>query len=84
METQLNDFKADETHTTVTNTETPELAKRRRIGIFMVAVGAFLCIFGFLITLFLLQHEANFNFALYGATGFGGTLLLGGMVAVLG
>ena len=57
--------------------------RRRRIGFLMVAIGALLCIFGFMLTLFLLQHDVNFNVALYGATGFGGCLLFGGLVAIL-
>ena len=84
METPSLDSKAEETTKAIQTPENSELAKRRRIGVFMVAVGAFLCVFGFLITLFLLQHEVNFNVALYGATGFGGVLLFGGMVAIMG
>jgi hypothetical protein len=59
-------------------------ARRRKMGTAMVLAGAFLCVFGFAITMVLLQHEVNFGVALYGATGLGGTLLLGGMVAILG
>ena len=58
--------------------------KRRRIGFLMAGIGAFLCVFGFLITLFLLQHDVDFGLALYGTTGLGGTLLFGGLVAILG
>ncbi len=59
-------------------------SQRRKVGVAMVVIGAFLCLFGFLITMFLIQHEVNFSMALYGTTGLGGTLLLGGMVAILG
>ena len=78
------DLKEEEKEITTPSTETETQAKRRRIGVFMVATGAFLCVFGFLITMFLLQHGFNFNLALYGTTGFGGSLLLGGMIAILG
>jgi len=59
------------------------LERRRKIGFLMVGAGAFLCVFGFLITLILLQNEVNFHVALYGATGVGGLLLFGGMVAIM-
>lgn len=84
MEAPMRDSKVEEANTAIKISENPEFAKRRRIGFFMVGVGAFLCIFGFLITLFLLQHEANFSVALYGATGLGGTLLFAGLVAIVG
>ncbi len=78
------DLKEEEKESITPSTESETQAKRRRIGVFMVAAGAFLCVFGFLITMFLLQHGFNFNLALYGTTGFGGSLLLGGMIAILG
>ena len=77
-------LKEEEIQKSLPSTESETQAKRRRIGVFMVATGAFLCVFGFLITMFLLQHGVNFNLALYGTTGFGGSLLLGGMIAILG
>jgi hypothetical protein len=65
------------------STLTP-VEKRRRLGFVLLGAGAFLCVFGFVITMFLLQHEVNFNLALYGTTGAGGAMLLGGLVALLG
>jgi len=64
--------------------ETTPAERKRRIGFFLVAMGAFLCIFGFLITMLLLAQGVNFNLALYGATGLGGGMLLGGMIAIMG
>ena len=72
-----------ETEQIHSNTPSP-LEKRRRIGFALVGVGAFLCIFGFLITLLMLQQGMNFNVALYGATGLGGGMLLGGLFAIMG
>lgn len=60
------------------------LEKRRKLGFLLVALGAFLCVLGFVITLLLLDQGVNFNVAMYGTTGAGGALLLGGLVAVLG
>lgn len=60
------------------------LSNRRKIGTLLLVVGSLLCVFGFLITMVLLQHEVNFNLALYGATGLGGAMLLGGLVAIMG
>jgi hypothetical protein len=70
-------------NSTTTAPKKAEHDKRRRIGFLLIAIGTFLCIFGFLATLFLLQHEVNFNVALYGATGVGGVLLFAGLIAVL-
>lgn len=84
METSTLHPKAEEKHKLIEPSVNAALAKRRKLGTLMVVAGAFLCVFGFLVTLFLLQHEINFNLALYGATGLGGVLLLGGMVAILG
>lgn len=63
---------------------TPSVEKRRKLGFFLIAAGAFLCVFGFLVTLLLLDQGVNFNVAMYGTTGAGGIMLLGGLVAVLG
>lgn len=81
----LNNEGVNAGHETTTQPAlNPTGSQRRKAGVIMVAVGAFLCVFGFLITMMLIQHEVNFNFALYGTTGLGGSLLLGGMVAILG
>lgn len=80
MEISNNNAKAGEADNTI---KTSDFERRRRIGFLMVGIGAFLCVFGFLITLVLLQNEVNFNVALYGATGLGGLLLFAGMVAIM-
>jgi len=80
MEFSNNNAKAGEADNTI---KTSKFERRRKIGFLLVGAGAFLCVFGFLITLVLLQNEVNFNVALYGATGLGGLLLFAGMVAIM-
>lgn len=84
METTAENKGIEEAVKLIENPEKEKLEKRRKMGVILVVVGSFLCVFGFLITMFLLQHEVNFNVALYGTTGLGGTMLLGGMIAILG
>ena len=57
--------------------------KRKTLGAVMAVAGGFLCVFGFFITMFLMQQDVNFHVALYSVTGLGGSLLLGGMIAVM-
>ncbi len=84
MDTSAINSEVTESVKDIENPEKEKHEKRRRLGIVMVVIGSFLCVFGFLITMFLLQHEVNFSVALYGTTGLGGLLLLGGMVAIMG
>lgn len=83
METSNSISKAEEKETLTSYAQTETHSKRRRIGFFLIAIGVFLCVFGFLITMFMMSHGANFNVALYGATGLGGVSLFGGLVAVM-
>ena len=84
MDTSAINSEVTESVKGIENAEKEKLEKRRKMGVILVVIGSFLCVFGFLITMFLLQHEVNFNVALYGTTGLGGMMLLGGMIAIMG
>ncbi len=84
MESSNPNSKAEDKESLKTNPSTEAHDKRRRIGFFLIGIGAFLCVFGFLITMVMISQGANFNVALYSTTGLGGVSLLGGLVAVLG
>ena len=84
MESSNPNSMAEEKELPTTNPSNEAHDKRRRIGFFLIGIGAFLCVFGFLITMVMISQGANFNVALYGATGVGGVSLFGGLVAVMG
>jgi len=81
---ESSNLSSEEKEKLTTSHLTEKHDKRRRLGFFLIAIGAFLCVFGFLITMILISKGVNFNLALYGATGLGGVTLFGGLVAVLG
>lgn len=83
METPTINPKEEENQRITQSSENVALSKRRKIGFFLIAIGAFLCVFGFLITMLMISQGVNFNVALYSTTGLGGVSLLGGLVAVM-
>ncbi|HEX5002035.1 MAG TPA: hypothetical protein VFW78_06035 [Bacteroidia bacterium] len=58
--------------------------RRRKRGFVLTAVGSFMLLTGFLLTVFLFHHNSDFNTVMYGMTSVGVLLLLLGMVLVLG
>jgi hypothetical protein len=80
IEEQLSEAEKQEAATFI---QKKKFEKRKTLGAVMAAAGGFLCVFGFFITMFLMQQDVNFHVALYSVTGLGGSLLLGGMIAVM-
>ena len=58
--------------------------KERRVGFTLIAVGALLCITGFIIVVLTSSESITFNVALYGVTGIGATSIIGGLFTLLG
>ena len=58
--------------------------KERRIGFPLIALGATLCITGFIIVVLTSNESITFNVALYGVTGVGATTIMGGLFTILG
>lgn len=61
-----------------------KLSRRMRSGTFIVMLGCFLCLTGFLITMYLMQQDADFHSVLYVTTGLGGLFILGGAALMMG
>ena len=58
--------------------------KERRIGFPLIALGAVLCVTGFIIVVLTSAESITFNVALYGVTGLGATTIMGGLFTILG
>lgn len=59
-------------------------ARWRKTGTICVAIGCFLLVFGFILTLILFNTGTSISIALYGPTLIGIILLMVGMVIILG
>lgn len=58
--------------------------RRKKRGIRNVAIGSFLLVFGFLITLALFNSSISMHYAMYGLTTLGIVLLFWGMIDLMG
>jgi predicted phage tail protein len=60
------------------------LEKKRQNGIRMIIIGALFLVVGFFLTVFLFHANQSIDFVMYGMTTVGASLLLYGLVNVLG